>query len=169
MSVQFVVGSRINSIGNRSCSKEQNRLILLVNQSLHLLTGLCEVTVIDSTHLIQFVHKFQTFFVLITCSNTGNFVCITVQSNIISYIQCLGFAWNKGIGIQQPILHTGVPSFICTCNSNSIRFHFQEFLADINKFICSSRNFASHLIQIISIYPHLSCIFTMITVIDISK
>ena len=169
MSVQFVVGSRINRIRDSSGCKEQNRFIFLIDQSLHLLTGLCEVTVIDGAHLIQFIHKFQTFFILIACSNTGNFVCITVQSNIISYIQCLRFARNESISIQQPILHTGIPSFICTCNSDSIRFHLEEFLADINEFICCCGNFASHLIQIISIYPHLSCIFTMIAVIDISK
>ena len=169
MSVQFVVRCRIDTVRDCTCREEQYRLICLVNQSLHLFTCLCEVAIIDCTHFIQFVHELQSFFVLITCCNTSYFISIRIQSNHISYTESRRFGRNKGVSLHQPILHTGEPSCFSTGYSDSVWFHFQELLTYIDKFIGSSRNFTAHLLQIVGIYPHFSCVFTMETVIYINQ
>ena len=167
--VEVRVAVCVDHIRNGTCSEEQNRLISLVYKSFQLLTGLSEVTIVDSTQIIEALDPFHCFFITVIGCHTLDLVGIGVQRDGILLAGGVGGVRHQNECIDQPVLHTAVPTLSSAADCYAIGLVLQEFLADIIELISCGRNINAHLIQITFVYPHFSAVLTVVADIDISQ
>ena len=167
--VEIRVAGCIDHIRNGTSGEEQNRLISLVNQSLQLLTGLSEVTIIDSAQIVEALDPFHCFFVTVIRCYALDLVGVGIQCDGIFLAGGIRSIRHQNECIDQPVLHTAVPSLSSAADSYAIGFVLQEFLAGIIKLIGCGGNIDTHLIQVTFIYPHFSTILAVVADIDISQ